>query len=122
MPKQGQSVESCIVTEFNKKPGDKVAVGDVLFSYETDKASFEEEAKVEGTVLAVFFNDNDEIPVLTNVMVIGNEGESFAEFAPSGAFRKGGFVMPAGFWIAVGIQALVFVLMLIGKNKITEDD
>ena len=35
---------------------------------------------------------------------------------------KGGFVMPAGFWIAVGIQALVFVLMLIGRNKITEDD
>ena len=85
MPKQGQSVESCIVTEFKKKPGDKVAVGEVLFSYETDKASFEEEAKVEGTVLAVFFNDNDEIPVLTNVMVIGNEGESFAEFAPDGA-------------------------------------
>ena len=83
MPKQGQSVESCIVTEFKKKPGDKVAVGDVLFSYETDKASFEEEAKVEGTVLAVFFKDNDEIPVLTNVMVIGNEGESFAEFAPA---------------------------------------
>ena len=75
MPKQGQSVESCIVTEFKKKVGDKVAVGDVLFSYETDKASFEEESKVEGTVLACFFNDNDEIPVLTNVMVIGNEGE-----------------------------------------------
>ena len=85
MPKQGQSVESCIVTEFKKKVGDKVAVGDVLFSYETDKASFDEEAKVEGTVLACFFNDNDEIPVLTNVMVIGNEGESFAEFAPAGA-------------------------------------
>ena len=83
MPKQGQSVESCIVTEFKKKVGDKVAVGDVLFSYETDKASFEEEAKVEGTVLAVFFSDNDEIPVLTNVMVIGSEGESVAEFAPS---------------------------------------
>ena len=30
--------------------------------------------------------------------------------------------MPAGFWIAVGIQALVFVLMLIGRKKITEDD
>lgn len=85
MPKQGQSVESCIVTEFKKKVGDKVAVGDILFSYETDKASFEEESKFEGTVLACFFNDNDEIPVLTNVMVIGNEGESFAEFAPGGA-------------------------------------
>ena len=85
MPKQGQSVESCIVTEFKKKVGDKVAEGDILFSYETDKASFEEEAKVAGTVLACFFNDGDEIPVLTNVMVIGAEGESFAEFAPNAA-------------------------------------
>ena len=85
MPKQGQSVESCIVTEFKKKVGDKVSKGEILFSYETDKATFEEEAQVEGTVLAVFFKDGDEIPVLTNVMVIGNEGESFAEFAPSGA-------------------------------------
>lgn len=84
MPKQGQSVESCIVTEFKKKVGDKVAAGDILFSYETDKASFDEEAKVEGTVLAVFFKDGDEIPCLTNVMVIGNAGESFAEFDPNG--------------------------------------
>ena len=85
MPKQGQSVESCIVTEFKKKVGEVVAVGDVLFSYETDKASFEEEAKVAGTVLACFFKDGDEIPVLTNVMVIGAPGESFAEFAPGDA-------------------------------------
>ena len=83
MPKQGQSVESCIVSEFKKKPGDRVAVGDILFGYETDKATFEEEAKVAGTVLAVFFKDGDEIPVLTNVMVIGEPGESFAEFAPN---------------------------------------
>lgn len=83
MPKQGQSVESCIVTEFLKKVGDTVAVGDVLFSYETDKATFEEESKVEGTVLACFFADGDEIPCLTNVMVIGTPGESFDEFAPA---------------------------------------
>ncbi len=83
MPKQGQSVETCIVSEFKKKVGDRVKVGDVLFGYETDKATFEEESKVEGVVLACFFNDGDEIPVLTNVMVIGEEGESFAEFAPS---------------------------------------
>ena len=84
MPKQGQSVESCIVTEFKKKVGDKVSAGDILFSYETDKASFDEEAKVEGTVLAVFFKNGDEIPCLTNVMVIGKEGESFAGFDPAG--------------------------------------
>ena len=85
MPKQGQSVESCIVTEFKKKVGDKVSIGDILFSYETDKASFEEESKFEGTVLACFFNENDEIPCLENVMVIGEPGESFEEFAPGGA-------------------------------------
>lgn len=51
MPKQGQSVESCILTELKKRKGDKVAVGDILFAYETDKASFEEESKFEGTVL-----------------------------------------------------------------------
>ena len=85
MPKQGQSVESCIVSEFKKKVGDTVKVGDVLFGYETDKATFEEESQVEGTVLAIFYKDGDEIPVLQNVMVIGQPGESFAEFAPSGA-------------------------------------
>ena len=84
MPKQGQSVESCILTEFKKKKGDTVAEGDILFSYETDKASFEEEAKVSGTVLEIFFDDGDEIPVLTNVMVIGNPGESTEEFRPGG--------------------------------------
>ena len=83
MPSQGKSVESCIVTEFKKKVGDKVAVGDVLFSYETDKASFDEESKVEGTVLACFYSENDEIPCLSNVMVIGEPGESFEEFAPA---------------------------------------
>ncbi|MDR0699886.1 MAG: 2-oxo acid dehydrogenase subunit E2 [Tannerella sp.] len=85
MPKQGQSVESCILTEMKKKKGDPVTAGDILFSYETDKASFEEVAQVSGTALEIFFSDGDEIPVLTNVMVIGNPGESTEEFRPGGA-------------------------------------
>ena len=44
MPRQGQSVESCIITAFNKKVGDSVEKGDILFSYETDKSSFDEPA------------------------------------------------------------------------------
>lgn len=82
MPQQGQSVETCIITEWQKQKGDKITVGDVLFAYETDKASFEEEAKTEGTLLEIFFEEGDEVPVLTNVAVIGNEGESVAEFRP----------------------------------------
>jgi len=75
MPKQGQSVESCIITEIKKK-GEKVLRGDILFAYETDKASFEEESPIEGTVLNTFFSEGDEVPVLSTVLVLGNEGES----------------------------------------------
>ncbi|MGI6297600.1 MAG: 2-oxo acid dehydrogenase subunit E2 [Saccharofermentanales bacterium] len=85
MPKQGQSVESCIIGEWHKQVGDQVKVGDKLFTYETDKATFDETAQVEGTLLARFFEEGDDIPVLTNVCVIGQPGESFAEFAPTGA-------------------------------------
>ncbi|MEG0146754.1 MAG: lipoyl domain-containing protein, partial [Clostridia bacterium] len=64
MPRQGNTVESCIVTKWNKKPGDAVGIGDILFSYETDKAAFEEDSKVEGTMLAVFFEEGDDVPGL----------------------------------------------------------
>ena len=85
MPRQGQSVESCIITEWKKKVGDSVQTGDVLFSYETDKSTFEEQAKLDGTLLAVFYHEDDDVPVLVNVAVIGSPGESFTEFAPEGA-------------------------------------
>lgn len=85
MPRQGQSVESCIITEINKQKGDNVKHGDILFAYETDKASFEETSTVEGKVLELFFSAGDEVPVLTNVMVIGQAGESVEEFRPGGA-------------------------------------
>ena len=83
MPRQGNTVESCIINEFKKQPGDAVAVGDVLFTYETDKAAFEEEAKVAGTLLANFFEEGDDVPCLLNVCVIGNPGEDFEQFRPT---------------------------------------
>ncbi len=82
MPKQGQSVESCIITKWHKKVGDKVSAGDVLFAYETDKASFEEEAKVDGTMLAIFFDEGDDVECLLNVCVVGSDGEDTAQFDP----------------------------------------
>ena len=84
MPRQGQSVETCILGEWVKKKGDAVKVGDILFSYETDKASFEEDAKADGILLDIFFAEGDEVPVLVNVAVIGAAGESVEEFRPGG--------------------------------------
>ncbi len=85
MPKQGITVESCILTTWNVKVGDTVKKGDVLFSYETDKSAFEQESEFDGVVLALFCEEGDEVPVLTNVCAIGNEGEDFSSLAPEGA-------------------------------------
>ncbi len=85
MPRQGQSVESCIISKWHKKVGDMVTEGDTLFSYETDKASFDEVAKVSGKMLAIFYEEGDDVECLLNVCVIGSDGESTSEFAPEGA-------------------------------------
>ncbi|MBQ3792444.1 MAG: 2-oxo acid dehydrogenase subunit E2 [Clostridia bacterium] len=83
MPRQGQSVESCIITSWSKKVGDEVKEGDILFSYETDKSSFDEVAETAGTLLAIFHPEGDEVPCLENVCVIGKEGEDISSFAGS---------------------------------------
>ncbi len=84
MPRQGQSVESCIITTWQKHPGDKVEVGDILFSYETDKSAFDEPAQVAGTMLAVLANEGDVVPCLDPVCVIGAEGEDISALIKKG--------------------------------------
>jgi pyruvate dehydrogenase E2 component (dihydrolipoamide acetyltransferase) len=84
MPRQGQSVETCIITEWVKKKGEMVNKGDILFAYETDKASFEAEAETEGLLLEIFYNEGDEVPVLNHVAVIGKSGEAVENYRPGG--------------------------------------
>ena len=78
MPRQGQSVETCIITIWYKQVGDEILEGDLLFSYETDKAAFDEEAKSSGILLDKFYNEGDEVPVLANIAVIGKKGEDIS--------------------------------------------
>ncbi len=85
MPKAGITVESCIIGNWEKKVGDAVKVGDILFTYETDKASFECESTEEGTLLEIFFNDGDEVPCLVNVCAIGNPGDDCSALRPEGS-------------------------------------
>ena len=75
MPKAGITVESCIIGEWLKQVGDQVKIGDILFTYETDKASFECESTAEGELLAIFYGEGDEVPCMENVCAVGPEGE-----------------------------------------------
>ena len=84
MPKAGITVESCIIGKWRKAVGDRVAVGDILFDYETDKASFECESTAGGELLEIFFQDGDEVPCLVNVCAIGTKGEDCASLRPVG--------------------------------------
>ncbi len=85
MPKQGITVESCILTEWKVKVGDAVKKGDILFAYETDKASFDQESEFDGEVLALLCEAGDEVPVLTNVCVIGEKGDDISSFLAGSA-------------------------------------
>ncbi|HPR30478.1 MAG TPA: dihydrolipoamide acetyltransferase family protein [Prolixibacteraceae bacterium] len=118
MPRQGQSVESCIITEMYKQKGDRVSVGDLLFAYETDKASFEEESPVEGVVLELFFREGDEVPVLSNVLVIGAEGEAVDEFqtenSPEKSEAEAEVKVKAE--VEVEVEAEVKAAMTVGKS------
>ncbi len=88
MPKQGNSVESCLILEWMKKEGDRVNVGDVVCEAETDKATIEVESTAEGTILKIFYGPDTEVPVQKMMAVIGEPGEDIssfeAEFAASG--------------------------------------
>ncbi len=82
MPKAGITVESCIIGKWEKKVGDRIALGDILFNYETDKATFECESTAEGELLEIFFGDGDEVPCLVNVCAIGEKGEDVSALRP----------------------------------------
>ena len=84
MPKAGITVEECVISEWKKKVGDTVAVGDILFTYETDKAEFECESTAAGTLLEIFYNEGDEVPVLVNVCAVGQPGEDVSALKGAG--------------------------------------
>ena len=79
MPKEGITVESCLISAWRKEIGDQVAMDDILFEYETDKAVFECRSTAEGTLLYRYFEQGDEAPVLKPVAVVGEPGETIPD-------------------------------------------
>jgi dihydrolipoamide dehydrogenase len=85
MPRQGQSVESCIIVGWKVKEGDTVAEGQALCEVETDKATFEVPAPAAGTVLGVFYEAGADVPVLKVIAAIGAQGEDVSALRPATA-------------------------------------
>ena len=95
MPKAGITVESCIISEWKKQVGDQVNVGDILFTYETDKAEFECESTAAGELLEIFYQNGDEVPCLINVCAVGAKGDDVSALRPKGAAPAAAEAAPA---------------------------
>ena len=78
MPRQGQSVESCIIIQWNISEGDDVAEGDSLCEVETDKATFEVESTCNGTVLSILHDVDSDVEVLKPIVIIGSPDEDIS--------------------------------------------
>ena len=85
MPKQGNSVESCIIVQWLKNAGDAVSTGEPICEIETDKSTFEVEAPTDGTLVETFFAADDDVPVMVNIAAIGDAGEDVSALRPSEA-------------------------------------
>lgn len=81
MPKQGNTVESCLLLEWKKQEGEQIKAGEVLCDVETDKAAFEVESEVEGTILKLLYPRGADVPVLTPIAVVGQPGENIDKWA-----------------------------------------
>jgi len=78
MPRQGQSVESCIIIEWKKQEGDPISEGDILCEVETDKATFEVESTATGELLAILHEADADVEVLKPIAIIGENGEDIS--------------------------------------------
>ncbi len=78
MPRQGNTVESCVLQEWSVKEGDAVDTETTVCTVETDKAAFEIPAGEKGTVLKLLCASGDDVPVLDPIAVIGDPGEDWA--------------------------------------------
>lgn len=78
MPKQGNTVETCTLVQWKKKVGDTLQKGEVLCEIETDKSTIDVESSAEGEVLALLYEDGDDVPVQHAMAIVGRSGEDIA--------------------------------------------
>lgn len=88
MPKQGNSVESCLIVSWKKQKGDLVSAGEVLCEIETDKAVMDVESTASGVLLETLFAEGDDVPVQTVIAVVGAYGEDISGFLPQDNNRQ----------------------------------
>jgi pyruvate dehydrogenase E2 component (dihydrolipoamide acetyltransferase) len=81
MPKLGNTVESCIIVGWKVEEGAHVSADTMICEIETDKATMEVPAGVEGVLLKILRPAGDDVPVLEAIAIVGAAGEALGSGA-----------------------------------------
>jgi pyruvate dehydrogenase E2 component (dihydrolipoamide acetyltransferase) len=85
MPSVGQTTDQLVIVEWLKQEGDAVALGESLFSVQTDKAQVEVESVAAGTLLKVLRDAGDTVQAGSPVAYIGAPGEVVPDGSDAGS-------------------------------------
>ena len=75
MPKLGFNMDEGQLIKWNKKVGDNVEKGQVLFEIQTDKTTMPIESTLNGIVREIFVQEGETVPVTTPVAIIASADE-----------------------------------------------
>ncbi|MGQ9863500.1 MAG: pyruvate dehydrogenase complex dihydrolipoamide acetyltransferase [Bacteroidia bacterium] len=85
MPRLSDTMEEGTIIKWHKKVGDVIKAGDLLAEIETDKATMEFEAPIDGMLLHIGAAEGQSLPVGKLLAVIGQPGETFEAVRASDA-------------------------------------
>ena len=130
MPKFGLTMKEGTIESWNKKEGDTVLEGEVLFSVSTDKLTNDVESSVSGTLLKILVPAGTAAPCFSAVAYIGQPGEQLPEAnsgpaaatTPSGKQNTASVLVigggPGGYVAAIRAAQLGAAVTLVEKAEI----
>ena len=79
LPRLGQTMEQGAILEWLKKEEEPYEIGDILYEFDSEKVTYQVEAKRPGTIQRIVVQTNVELPVGTVLAVVADPGESLSE-------------------------------------------
>jgi pyruvate dehydrogenase E2 component (dihydrolipoyllysine-residue acetyltransferase) len=95
MPKLSDTMEEGKILRWMKKPGDAVAIGEIIAEVETDKANMELEAYDEGVLAEVRVAEGQSAPVGAVIAVLSDKKAPAAQQKPAPAAKPAAEKPPA---------------------------
>jgi pyruvate/2-oxoglutarate dehydrogenase complex dihydrolipoamide acyltransferase (E2) component len=75
VPALGMAMDTVVLLEWTKQPGDQVNAGEAIAVVETDKTTLDITAETSGTLGKHRYQPNDEVPAGNTITVVLAPGE-----------------------------------------------